>query len=133
MTEPLVITRVTHSCHLIQIGGMTVLTDPWFTQRPFYHQGKPIALQPEQLPHLDAVVISHEHYDLKPGQLPTVRRTSPIPVRASVDHLWCLAAPLVSTRARTAPVSLRHSAHIVQLGRVYRMRRRPPAALKLAV
>ena len=39
MTEPLVITRVTHSCHLIQIGGMTVLTDPWFTQRPFYHQG----------------------------------------------------------------------------------------------
>ena len=28
MTEPLVITRVTHSCHLTQIGGMTVLTDP---------------------------------------------------------------------------------------------------------
>ena len=93
MTESLVITRIAHSCHLIQIGGLTVLTDPWFTQRPFYHQGKPIALQPEQLPHLDAVVISHEHYDLKPGQLPTVRRTSPIPVRASVDHLWCLADP----------------------------------------
>ena len=33
MTEPLVITRVTHSCHLIQIGGLTVLTDPWFSQR----------------------------------------------------------------------------------------------------
>ena len=63
MTESLVITRITHSCHLIQIGGMTVLTDPWFTQRPFYHQGEPIALQPEKLPHLDAVVISHEHYD----------------------------------------------------------------------
>ena len=63
MTEPPVITQVTHSCHLIQIGGMTVLTGPWFTQRPFYHQGEPIALQPEQLPHLDAVVISHEHYD----------------------------------------------------------------------
>jgi L-ascorbate metabolism protein UlaG (beta-lactamase superfamily) len=29
MTEPLVITRITHSCHLIQIGGLTVLTDPW--------------------------------------------------------------------------------------------------------
>jgi L-ascorbate metabolism protein UlaG (beta-lactamase superfamily) len=49
MTESLVITRVTHSCHLIQIGGLTVLTDPWFTQRPLYHQGEPIALQPEQL------------------------------------------------------------------------------------
>ena len=31
MTEPLVITRVAHSCHLIQIGRMTVLIDPWFT------------------------------------------------------------------------------------------------------
>jgi L-ascorbate metabolism protein UlaG (beta-lactamase superfamily) len=63
MTEPLVITRVTHSCHLIQIGGLTVLTDPWFSQRALYHPGEPIAFQPEQLPHLDAVVISHEHYD----------------------------------------------------------------------
>jgi L-ascorbate metabolism protein UlaG (beta-lactamase superfamily) len=63
VTEPLVITRVTHSCHLIQIGGLTVLTDPWFSQKPFYHPGEPIAFQPEQLPHLDAVVISHEHYD----------------------------------------------------------------------
>ena len=63
MTEPLVITRVTHSCHLIQIGGLTVLTDPWFSQRALYHPGEPIAFQPEQLPRLDAVVISHEHYD----------------------------------------------------------------------
>ena len=63
MTESLVITRITHSCHLIQIGSLTVLTDPWLTQRSFYHQGEPIALQPETLPHLDAVVISHAHYD----------------------------------------------------------------------
>jgi len=33
------------------------------TQRSFYQQGEPIALQPETLPHLDAVVISHAHYD----------------------------------------------------------------------
>ena len=46
MTEPLVITRVTHSCHLIQIGGLTVLTDPWFSQRALYHPGEPIAFQP---------------------------------------------------------------------------------------
>src|SRR6201992_83435 len=63
MAESLVITRVTHSCHLIQIGGLTVLTDPWFSQRPFYHPGEPIAFEPEKLPQLDAVVISHEHYD----------------------------------------------------------------------
>ena len=63
MSESLVITRVAHSCHLIQFGELNVLTDPWFTQRPFYHPGEPIAFQPETLPHLDAVVISHEHYD----------------------------------------------------------------------
>jgi L-ascorbate metabolism protein UlaG (beta-lactamase superfamily) len=61
--ESLAITRVTHSCHLIEIGGLTVLTDPWFSQKTFYHPGEPIAYQPEELPHLDAVVISHEHYD----------------------------------------------------------------------
>lgn len=63
MTESLTVTRITHSCHLIDIGGQTVLTDPWFSQRPFYHPGEPIAMMPEDLPHLDAVVISHEHYD----------------------------------------------------------------------
>lgn len=63
MTESLVITRITHSCHLIQIGGLTVLTDPWFSERAFYHPGEPVALQPQALPRLDAVVISHEHYD----------------------------------------------------------------------
>lgn len=63
MSESLTITRIAHSCHLIQIGDKTVLTDPWFTTRPFYHPGEPFSLQPETLPHLDAVVISHEHYD----------------------------------------------------------------------
>lgn len=63
MTEQLTVTRIAHSCHLIRIGDKTILTDPWFTQRPFYHPGEPVSHQPETLPHLDAVVISHEHYD----------------------------------------------------------------------
>jgi L-ascorbate metabolism protein UlaG (beta-lactamase superfamily) len=63
MTEPLTITRITHSCHLIQIGGMTVLTDPWFSERAFYHPGEPIAMGVAELPALDAVLISHHHYD----------------------------------------------------------------------
>jgi hypothetical protein len=37
------VTRVTHSCHLIEIGGRTLLTDPWFSTRPGYYQGEPIA------------------------------------------------------------------------------------------
>jgi L-ascorbate metabolism protein UlaG (beta-lactamase superfamily) len=63
MPEPLTVTRITHSCHLIQVGGQTVLTDPWFSQRAFYHPGEPLALQVGELPRLDAVVISHHHYD----------------------------------------------------------------------
>ena len=63
MTEPLTITRITHSCHLIQLGGLTVLTDPWFSERAFYHPGEPVALGAAGLPALDAVLISHHHYD----------------------------------------------------------------------
>jgi L-ascorbate metabolism protein UlaG (beta-lactamase superfamily) len=63
MTEPLTITRITHSCHLIQIGSLTVLTDPWFSERAFYHPGEPIARAVGDLPRLDAVLISHHHYD----------------------------------------------------------------------
>jgi len=63
MSEPLTVTRIAHSCHLIQIGGATILTDPWFSERAFYHPGEPVSHRPETLPHLDAVLISHEHYD----------------------------------------------------------------------
>jgi L-ascorbate metabolism protein UlaG (beta-lactamase superfamily) len=63
MTEPLTITRITHSCHLIQIGALAVLTDPWFSERAFYHPGEPVAMRVADLPELDAVLISHHHYD----------------------------------------------------------------------
>jgi L-ascorbate metabolism protein UlaG (beta-lactamase superfamily) len=35
------VTSITHSCHLIEIGGRTFLTDPWFSTRPGYYQGEP--------------------------------------------------------------------------------------------
>ena len=57
------VTRITHSCHLIEIGGRTFLTDPWFSARPGYYQGEPIAVGIPDLPRLDGVLISHEHYD----------------------------------------------------------------------
>ena len=57
------VTRITHSCHLIEIGGRTFLTDPWFSQRPGYHPGEPAALGVAELPALDGVLISHHHYD----------------------------------------------------------------------
>lgn len=57
------VTRVTHKCHLIEIGGLTFLTDPWFSTRPGYYQGEPIAVGIPDLPRLDGVLISHAHYD----------------------------------------------------------------------
>jgi L-ascorbate metabolism protein UlaG (beta-lactamase superfamily) len=63
MPTSLTVTRITHSCHLIQLGDRTVLTDPWFSEKAFYHPGEPIARQVGDLPRLDAVVISHHHYD----------------------------------------------------------------------
>jgi len=63
MPESLTITRITHSCHLIQIGNHVVLTDPWFSERAAYHPGEPIAMGVGELPRLDAVVITHHHYD----------------------------------------------------------------------
>lgn len=63
MSSTLAITRITHSCHLIEIGGLTLLTDPWFSEKPAYHPGEPIALAVAELPRLDGVLISHHHYD----------------------------------------------------------------------
>lgn len=56
-------TRIAHACQLIEIGDLRVLTDPWFTQSATYHQGERVALTASELGHLDAVVITHEHYD----------------------------------------------------------------------
>jgi L-ascorbate metabolism protein UlaG (beta-lactamase superfamily) len=63
VTGTLTATRVGHSCHLIEIGGKRLLTDPWFTVTPTYDPGEPLAYSVDTLPDLDGVLITHEHYD----------------------------------------------------------------------
>ncbi|MDN5757882.1 MAG: MBL fold metallo-hydrolase [Tomitella sp.] len=63
MRAPLTLTRVGHACQLIEIGELRVLTDPWFTQTATYYQGEPVAADVASLGRIDAVAISHEHYD----------------------------------------------------------------------
>lgn len=63
MPSTIAITRIRHSCHLIEIGGKTFLTDPWFTTKPQYRPGERTAMSVADLPDLDGVLISHEHYD----------------------------------------------------------------------
>ena len=74
------ITFVNHSTVLIQIAGLNILTDPVWSERvgPFSWAGPERAVQPgipfEQLPPIDVVVVSHNHYDHL--DVPTLQRLS---------------------------------------------------------
>lgn len=58
-----------HATMLWQIGGKNILVDPIFSQRasPVSFAGPPrltpLPMSLSELPHIDAVVISHNHYD----------------------------------------------------------------------
>ena len=59
----LTITRIAHSSVLIDFDGHQVLTDPWFSEKEGYYHGEPYGIVLQDLPRLDGVVVSHEHYD----------------------------------------------------------------------
>jgi len=63
MTTKLTATRIRHATQLIEIGDQRVLTDPWFTQTATYYPGEPTAATVAELGPVDALVISHAHYD----------------------------------------------------------------------
>jgi L-ascorbate metabolism protein UlaG (beta-lactamase superfamily) len=71
------VTLVNHSTVLIQMSGLNVLTDPIWSERaspflwvgPRRHRAPGVRL--EELPVIDAVLISHNHYDHL--DLPTLR------------------------------------------------------------
>lgn len=65
----LAITWIGHASFLVQLPGVTVLTDPHFSRRasPVSWAGPARISSPgmtlEELPPVDAVVLSHDHYD----------------------------------------------------------------------
>ena len=67
-TEP-TLTWIGHSTLLIQFEGFNILTDPHLTQRasPVSFAGPERYMKPgisiQDLPHIDLIVISHNHYD----------------------------------------------------------------------
>ncbi|MGC5014688.1 MBL fold metallo-hydrolase [Streptosporangium sp. DT93] len=69
-----VVTWVGHATYVVQIGGLTVLTDPvWARKIPGVRPRlTPPGVAWADLPRIDAVVISHNHYDHLDA--PTVRR-----------------------------------------------------------
>jgi L-ascorbate metabolism protein UlaG (beta-lactamase superfamily) len=63
------VTWIGHATALLQLGGVNVLTDPMFSERasPVQWMGprrrQPPGVLLRELPHIDVVVISHNHYD----------------------------------------------------------------------
>lgn len=77
--ETLRVTFIGHATTLIQTGGVNILTDPVWAERvgPFPkllgpRRHRPPGVRFEDLPPIDVVVVSHNHYDHL--DLPTLRR-----------------------------------------------------------
>jgi L-ascorbate metabolism protein UlaG (beta-lactamase superfamily) len=72
------LTFINHVTFLIQVGELNILTDPVFSQRasPLSWLGpervRPPGLPFDQLPDIDLVLVSHNHYDHM--DVPTLRR-----------------------------------------------------------
>ncbi|MEA3036437.1 MAG: hypothetical protein QOH04_2209 [Sphingomonadales bacterium] len=72
------VTWIGHSTVLIQTGGLNILTDPIWSERasPFSFLGPRRVRAPgvrfEDLPRIDLVLVSHDHYDHM--DLPTLKR-----------------------------------------------------------
>jgi L-ascorbate metabolism protein UlaG (beta-lactamase superfamily) len=87
--KQMAVTWIGHSTVLVQAGGLNILTDPIWSERasPFSFVGPKRVRQPgirfEDLPKIDLIVISHNHYDHM--DLPTLKR------------LWERDRPLIVT------------------------------------
>lgn len=57
----LTVTRIVHASVILALGDTRVLVDPWFHSGILTHQNEPLGLTPEQLPSLQAVLITHRH------------------------------------------------------------------------
>jgi L-ascorbate metabolism protein UlaG (beta-lactamase superfamily) len=79
-SDSLRITFINHSTFLLQLNGINILTDPIWSERasPFSWIGPRRVRAPgitmEQLPPIDLVLLSHDHYDHM--DLPTLGRLS---------------------------------------------------------
>lgn len=87
--QGMLVTWIGHSTVLVQTQGLNILTDPIWSDRasPFAFLGPRRVRAPgvrfEDLPRIDLVLISHDHYDHM--DLPTLRR------------LWARDRPLIVT------------------------------------
>jgi len=90
------VVHIGHSTHLLSVGGLRLLTDPWFFDPAFgalAHE-RPPAAAPSELGPLDVVLVTHDHADHADPR--------------AMDQMDKRALVIVSTAA--------HAARIRQLG-----------------
>ncbi|PCH92469.1 MAG: hypothetical protein COB84_10600 [Rhodobacteraceae bacterium] len=68
-TDALTVTMIGHASLLIQVAGLNILTDPVYSQRvsPISFAGpkrhNPVGIAFDDLPPIDIILVSHNHYD----------------------------------------------------------------------
>ncbi|MFF5899027.1 MBL fold metallo-hydrolase [Streptomyces argenteolus] len=85
------VTWAGHASWVVRIGGLTVLTDPVWSRRILGTPARitPVGVRWEELPRIDAVLISHNHYDhLDAPTLRRLPRDTPLLVPAGLGR-WC--------------------------------------------
>ena len=107
-SENLRITFVNHATFLLQLDGLNILTDPIWSERasPVSWAGprrrRPPGIRLQDLPPIDLVLLSHDHYDHM--DIPTLRR------------LACEHHPTIYTGLNNARLLARHGiCNVVEL------------------
>jgi L-ascorbate metabolism protein UlaG (beta-lactamase superfamily) len=110
------ITPVGHATFLIQMDGLNILTDPIWSERcspvswagPRRHREAGIRF--EELPPIDAVLVSHNHYDH--FDLPTLRRLAETGTRRAIVPLGNLDLMRETGMPQTEALDWWQSAHL---------------------
>ncbi|MGI5348015.1 MBL fold metallo-hydrolase [Streptomyces sp. CA-250714] len=90
-TDTVSVTWAGHASWVVRIGGLTVLTDPVWSRKILGTPARitPVGVAWQDLPKVDAVVISHNHYDhLDAPTLRRLPRSTPLFVPAGLGA-WC--------------------------------------------
>ncbi|RYG18583.1 MAG: MBL fold metallo-hydrolase [Chitinophagaceae bacterium] len=111
VSTPFKLTWFGHSSYLIQLAGKNILIDPVFSERtsPFQFLGTKSFkgtrfIQPDDFPHIDLMIITHDHYDhldyatILKFKSKTTHFLTSLGVGAHLEH-WGIAAHQITELA----------------------------------